>query len=256
MDVNKFKILRKYQDRELVFPITNTWDFANRGDSIDAYEIEVIKDIIGLPVDYEVARFENNQIGGNTSVRHNFHFYNTATTTWDLSFVTSNVFTPNEVYYNSNGFNKSFFKLDLYDNKERRKRKAYLTLILQTTNKTEPIQINPLQTIDVNKPEYYMDYNGITDGFYLYWFKDQFIVNLTTFYMTAKFFNGKTGKFTTFVCNSNQQVINGDPQQSVPNDSFYQKVTLNYGNYSYSYLNPLNSPTNIIDWYEYVNPEI
>ena len=29
----------------------------------------------------------------------------------------------------------SFFKLDLYDNKERRKRKAYLTLILQTTNK-------------------------------------------------------------------------------------------------------------------------
>ena len=256
MDVNKFKILRKYQDRELVFPITNTWDFANRGDMISAYEIDVVKDLIGIPVDYEVSRFENTQINGDTSVTHNFYFYNTGTTTWENSFVMTNIFTANEVYYNSNSYNKSFFKLDLYDNKERRKRKAYLTLILQTTNKTEPIQINPLQTIDVNKPQFYMDYNGITDGFFIYWFKDQFIVNLTTFYMTAKFFNGSTGKFVTFVCDSPQNSIGGNPQQSVQNDKFYQKVTLDYSNYSYRYKDTLDSPTNVINWYEYVNPEI
>jgi hypothetical protein len=250
MDVNKFKILRKFEDREVVFPITNNWDFANRGDSIDAYEVDVIKEIIGLPVDYEVSRFENVPINGDTSITHNFYFYNTGTTTYDLSFVTSNLFTANEVYYNSSSFNKSFFKLDLYDNKERRKRKAYLTLILQTTNKTEPIQINPLQTLDVNKPQYYMDYNGITDGFFIYWFRNQFIVNLTTFYMTAKFFNAKLGKFVTFI-NGNLQPAN---QFSVPNDSFYQQVNLDYSNYTYKYINNLNSPTNVVNWYEYVNP--
>ena len=74
--------------------------------------------------------------------------------------------------------------------------------------------------------------------------------------MTAKFFNGSTGKFVTFVCDFPQNIIGGNPQQSVQNDKFYQKVTLDYSNYSYRYKNTLDSPTKVINWYEYVNPEI
>ena len=98
-----------------------------------------------------------------------------------------------------------------------------------------------------------MDYNKSNEGYFIHWFKDYNILSLSAMYMTAKFFNAKTGQFTTFIKDFPQNLNAGNPY-SVSNDSFYQKVIFDFNTYEYDF--PANGPIdyNHIKWYEYVNP--
>ena len=142
--MNKYKILNTNNNFQLQVNIPTTWDFANRGDLIDDYESIVAKEMVGVPQNFEMARFSrkpiydsNNEL--STSITYKFYFAdytqntlipNTLTPTWYNSYELANTFTPEELRTNANSVQKSFFKVDLYVSKDGRTQKNYLTLIL------------------------------------------------------------------------------------------------------------------------------
>jgi len=380
--VNKYKILNTNNNFQLQVNIPTTWDFANRGDLIDDYESIVAKEMVGVPQNFEMARFSrkpildsNNEL--NTSITYKFYFadytQNTLTPnalapTWYNSYELANTFTPEELRTNAKSVQKSFFKVDLYDSKDARTQKNYLTLILNgslslptevvtsssttttttiykctkfsiygykaksvryttccnttltyvftnedaylteicvsdgTTisiiyeggvitqipsqegtysggvNGSNPITLTEISdctcvnadgsetNVTINTttnttitgvvqslaPTFELDHIGLKESYFIYWFKDFDILKLDKLYMRVKFFNGKTGEYTTFTTRK-QTSINTNKPFRIDNDYFYREVTFDFVNYLYDVIGSGKS-LSIMDWYEYINP--
>ena len=375
-DVNKYKLLNNNKDKHLQVSIPTTWDFLNRGDLIDQYETIVAEEMVGKPQNFEMARFSRKRLstsnGYITSVTHKFFFadytQNTTTplnlpSTWQNSYIGGNEFTADELYKNVKSVQKSFFKIDLYDTKDAKKQKNYLTIILNTTqglpdqivitdsvtiyeckkyrltsksikviryksccgtilsnegntpgspyefdatfclqngedisvtlndnnNTTYDIDtttgtnyfedttinytltyiedcvcLNPDGTVsNVNttalstviesvSPIFILDHIGLKESYFIYWFKDFNILKLDKLYMRVKFFNGKTGEFTTFTTKKQTEINVNNPFR-VNNDYFYREVTFDFVNYLYD-IKGFGKSLSIMDWYEYINP--
>ena len=94
------------------------------------------------------------------------------------------------------------------------------------------------------------------EGFFIYWLRNTDFLNISTFYMTCKFFDAKTGEFIKFM-NRPQSSTLGSVFGFNPDDYFYYKVNLNYTNKTYrvfDYNNGRIGTTSSIKWYQYVNP--
>ena len=63
--------------------------------------------------------------------------------------------------------------------------------------------------VDVRKPKFVLDYVGDKEGFFLYWLKKRTFLDINTFYMSAKFYNAKTGQFTKLMTDNKPD---GQPQ--------------------------------------------
>jgi hypothetical protein len=369
MDVNKYKILNTNNNFQLQVNIPTTWDFANRGDLIDDYESIVAKEMVGVPQNFEMARFSrkptydvNNEL--NTSITYKFYFadYTQNTTTplslnptWYNSYELGNTFTPEELRTNAKSVQKSFFKVDLYDSKDGRTQKNYLTLILngslslptevvtstttttyncskiflQSNQKVNSIiytdccnkrttithngntysgeipcvlnnsvivvnttsgsfeappvtgtyfpgntviqvlsdcacidssgnETNVTTTTTISDvvqslaPTFELDHIGLKESYFIYWFKDFDILKLDKLYMRVKFFNGKTGEYTTFTTEK-QTIIDANKPFRINNDYFYREVTFDFVNYLYD-VNASGKSLLTLDWYEYINP--
>jgi hypothetical protein len=383
--VNKYKILNTNKNFQLQVSIPTTWDFANRGDLIDDYESIVAKEMVGEPQNFEMARFSRKPIFDSnselsTSVTYKFYFadYTQDTTTplalnptWYNSYELGNTFTPEELKTNAKPVQKSFFKVDLYDSKDGRTQKNYLTLILNgslslptevvisssTTTTTiiykctefsihavkakglrytnccnttadylftgnsfstqicvsdgtnisviyqggviiqipsqegtydglisgNPPQASPIVLTEISgctcvnadgsetnvtintttnttitdviqslAPIFELDHIGLNESYFIYWFKDFDILKLDKLYMRVKFFNGKTGEFTTFTTGRQTQINPNNPFR-VNNDYFYREVTFDFVNYLYD-IKVFGKSLSIMDWYEYINP--
>jgi hypothetical protein len=367
--VNKYKILNTNNNFQLQVNIPTTWDFANRGDLIDDYESIVAKEMVGVPQNFEMARFSrkpildsNNEL--NTSITYKFYFadytQNTLTPnalapTWYNSYELANTFTPEELRTNAKSVQKSFFKVDLYDSKDGRTQKNYLTLILNgslslptevvtsTTTTTYncstlliqvSLKVNSIRYTDCcNKqttinvggnfftgqlcvlnnsnivintsefgtftipsvagtyssfngvitfisgctcidssgnetnvtttttisnvvqslaPTFELDHIGLKESYFIYWFKDFDILKLNKLYMRVKFFNGKTGEYTTFTTQK-QTSINVNKPFRIDNDYFYREVNFDFVNYLYDVIG-FGKSLLTLDWYEYINP--
>ena len=83
MAVNKIRLRRNQikdgvYDRQLIFPLGQTYDEAGRGDLIEVYQNEVIDKLVGIKKDYEVARYTHAPLpnGGDPSPNlfYNFNF--------------------------------------------------------------------------------------------------------------------------------------------------------------------------------------
>jgi hypothetical protein len=135
MDVNKIKIVNKVGSKEIVVPISTNWDLYNREDAIIDEEKPIIKKIIGEPPNYELQRFSRVKLGVSTAQVYQFNFYNSATTVWEPTYL--NNFQESLVRYTRGSFAKSFFKLDLYDTKDPKTQKIYLSIILPTSQSSE-----------------------------------------------------------------------------------------------------------------------
>lgn len=383
--MNKYKILNTNKNFQLQVNIPTTWDYANRGDLIDDYESIVAKEMVGVPQNFEMARFSrkptydvNNEL--NTSITYKFYFadYTQNTTiplalnpTWYNSYELGNTFTPEELRTNAKSVQKSFFKVDLYDSKDGRTQKNYLTLILNgslslptevvTSNTTTTTTIiykcskfsihaakaksirytnccnttanylftgstastqicvsdgttisiiyeggviteipsqegtydgppygNPPQpalitlteisgctcvnadgsetNVIINTttnttitgvvqslaPTFELDHIGLKESYFIYWFKDFDILKLDKLYMRVKFFNGKTGEYTTFTTQKQTNIDANNPFR-INNDYFYREVTFDFVNYLYD-VNTSGKSLLTLDWYEYINP--
>ena len=270
MSVNKIKILLSDTDKYVDIPVEMKWDFTGRDDSIEEYQKEMVKEIIGIANDFETSRFSHNSfINQRTDINYDFYFYDnilpiTATTVtsanWDMTYQNEG-FTPSDIYYFVKPFTKSFFKLDFYDTPEDKSQTNYFTIILpvQQGQFQNGVTISPLlPPVDIRKPKYSLDYVGDKEGFFIYWLRKRDFIDLSEFYMSAKFFNGRTGVFSVMT-NTPQPNITPSKFNFLGPDYFYYKVKLDYQSKTYEVLststnNRVGDQITPIKWYEYINP--
>jgi len=110
-----------------------------------------------------------------------------------------------------------------------------------------------------------LDYVGDKEGFFIYWLKKRNFLDISTFFMTAKFYDAKRGYFTKMM-NMPQSSISGNKYSFDSTQYFYYRVKLDYEKHDYQVFNMnQNQPIyNVfgqragavvpIKWYEYVNP--
>jgi hypothetical protein len=275
MNVSKYKIVLNpvnndlFGDKFLDIPVELSFDLLGQDDAIDEIQEETVERVIGKPIDFECERFANKQYPNTaqSDINYIFNFFDFSvndisnSNSWINSYGPQQ-FNENELYYTSKSFSKSFFKIDLYDTDDSKTQINYLTLIIPTNSsiKTEiPRQF--LSTLKpIKLPKFNLDYIGYKESFFIYWLKNTDYLDLKTFYMAAKFFNGKTGEFVKMT-NTPQSSI-GTRYNFNPSRYFYYKVKLDYNDYTYEvfdYTSQVNevrigSTTNPIKWYQYVNP--
>lgn len=188
------------------------------------------------------------------SLNINFNFYNgvdlTSKLNWNSTYLTpSNNFLADDIKFNKNNFNNSFFKLDYYDSPFSKSQKLYLTTILQASN--------GIKSGDIIIPTYLLDYTENTEGFYIYWLRDFTILNIDTFYVSATFFNGGTGSVKRMSNRCQAELPTNDKYNLNEIFDFYYKLSLNYGAYTYEYYDINNGSQigvkkNPMNWFEYV----
>lgn len=276
MLVNKFKFRPTNTDKFLDIPISLDFNHLGQDDDIDIFENKTKIDIVGTPPDYDVNRYGHSAYTDSTgylatSINYQFYFYDSITngpanfipTAWSNSYITSNYFTDRDLYYYSNPFSKSFFKLDLYDTPNERDQKLYLTIIIPTQQGTTEFILNStfsyaVTNFYVKKPNIILDSVGNDkEGYYIYWLRSPQTININTFYMSIKFFNAKTGQFVRMM-KKGQFTLPGSYYNFKIESYFYDKVVLDHQNQVYSVLD-VNTNNRIdngvpITWYEYLNP--
>lgn len=279
MDVNKIQIRQDgLINKELVIPIQLTWDYLGLDQSIDEYEANIIKEVTGTYGDFEVTRFAHAPIAISdpysnddfeiTDIQYEFNFYSggslSASTSWRNNYI-SEGFTPQEIYYYTNNFTNSFFKLDLYDNVDEKRQTNYITIIIPTQQGLTMDTIMQRTPVKIKKPYFVLDYVGDKEGFFIYWLKKRNFLDIKTFFMTAKFYDAKNGGFTKMM-NVPQSSVVGDKFTFDSTQYFYYRVELDYEkqNYQVFNMNPTQTLYSNLDdragatipikWYEYVNP--
>lgn len=310
MDANKFQIRRDAGvDKQINIPIKLTWDYLGIDDSIDEYEVQVIQEVIGSGRDFEVSRFAHaphnspstyidpntglvvptNQFGNTdaTFINYEFYFYSGGSidnlNNWQINYLGEG-FSPQDLYYYSNAFTNSFFKLDLYDTPDEKRQTNYITIIIPTQQGLKMDTQMQRTVVSVHKPEFVLDYVGDKEGFYIYWLKKRTFLDISTFYMSAKFFNARTGQFTRMMTGKGWDPTNPTPpcQQQWPTPynvdrtlgpqaCMSQALRTNFDNMQYLYYTvQLDYPTQTyqvyntfgqrvgttipIKWFEYINP--
>lgn len=169
---------------------------------------------------------------------------------WGVSYISDRTKFIN-ADINSNGFENSFFKLDYYDTPFNKSQKLYFTIILQAKN--------GIKSNDIVLPEYFLDFDSNTEGFYIYWLRDKTIFNLDTFYVRVSFFNGKTGNVTNFsnVCQGATNITDRYNLNEV--FDFYYRLKLDYITKTYEYFDMKQENKRVgvkdspIIWYEYIS---
>ncbi len=264
--MNKFKFTLPTNDQYINLPIEIKWDFNGKEDSIELYEEDVVKEIIGLPEDFEILRFEHSPYGDNnskTDVKYDFHFYNGDVTNMESSLPTDWVcsyipegFEKTEVYSYSKPFTKSFFKLDFYDTNNPKSQTIYFTVIIPVQQgATESVSLSPYKpNVNIKIPSYKLDFVGDKEGFFLYWLRNRKFIDLTTFYMSAKFFDGRLGVYVKMMTEPQSNLTL--PFTFEGSKYFYRKVVLDYNTKQYVIKDGdvRIGTTSPIKWYEYINP--
>lgn len=276
MSVNKVTIVPDGANKQINIPVRLTWDYLGLDMAIDEYESQVITEVVGVGRDFEVSRFAHAPATGttdNTEVNYEFYFYSGGSLddiySWNINYM-SEGFTPQELYYYNNNFSNSFFKLDFYDTPDEKRQTNYLTVIIPTQQGLKMDTLMNRTVVSVKKPKFILDYVGDKEGFFLYWLKKKTFLDIDTFYMTAKFYNAKTGQFTKMMTGRGTDPLDNTegPQSNInpgTNDKytfdnlqyFYYTVKLDYTKQTYQVFNTFGERlgTNIpIKWYEYVNP--
>lgn len=266
--VNNYRFTIPENDEYINIPLEIKWDFQGRDESIELYEEDVIEQIIGGPRDYEIIRFSHDFHTNNTKtdLNYEFNFFDNnpgtgsdilvaTSTDWAPTYLNEG-FTSNQIYYYDSPFTKSFFKLDFYDTNESANQTLFFTIIIPTQQGgTESASISPIiPNVNIKTPIFKLDFVGDKEGYFIYWIRDKNTIDISTFYMSAKFFNARLGGFMRMMTT---------PQSNLPNKFlfddtkyFYYKVVLDYNKYAYSIYDITNNrvgTTSSIKWYEYVN---
>ena len=276
---NYYRFSLNVTDKDITLPIELNFDFEGREQAIEEFEKDAVKQVINDIDDFETTKFAHAPYGVNnskTEINYQFNFFNyQAQTNFttnpptisdlldDYEYAT---FNDNEIFYFANSFKGSFFKLDFYDNTIPENQKILFSVILPTQQGLkEPGFIGPLlnqSPVFVKKPKFVLDYVGQDkEGFFFYWLKERGYLDISVFYMSAKFFNAKIGQFVRMM-NVPQSSLIGSQYDFNKEDYFYYKVNFDYNNYEYSVYRGLSNvrvgvgqnPDESIIWYEYVNP--
>ena len=116
--MNKYTIRQNGPiDKTLNIPIELKWDYLGMDETLDAYEVEVVKEITGEGDDFEISRFAHEPYGVNeeTQISYEFNFYSGRTfnnNNWVNNYLAEG-FTAQEIYYfrNNLSFENKYQKL-------------------------------------------------------------------------------------------------------------------------------------------------
>ena len=224
---------------------------------LEKYEEDVLEKILNPNDDFEVTRFDHQTYDvTKTSINYDFYLYQQDSQQWLNSYQAK--FSDSQIYYFEPPFDKSFWKIDFYDSPTPRTQKSYFTVILPVQQGlSQATVLNNTTPVTIRKPKYVLDYIGDKEGFFLYWLKGRGFLNINTFYMTAKFFDGSTGQFIKMM--NTQQNLLPNMYDFPPESYFYYKVDLDYLTQTYQVFNyptgnRAGTVSNPIKWYEYTNP--
>ena len=151
---NSYKFTVPGTNQTISIPIEIKWDLIGRDESVDEYQDKVLTDVIGVPDDFEILRFEHKEyttatINGHPTILSNkksnltyeFNFYSGNPSSVTSSTVNNWVnnynpegFSDIELYYKIQPFKKSFYKLDFYDSTDPKTQTISFSIILTTTN--------------------------------------------------------------------------------------------------------------------------
>ena len=261
MNVSKQILFSGFTSNRINIPINLDWEYLDVDSEIKEYETSVLNELITTDKDFEVNRFFHADYNNKSEINYEFYFYEGASlsnaSNWKIDYRAEG-FTTQEVYYYSNSFRNSFFKLDLYDSPIESQQENYITIILPTQQGLRMATKMQNTDVQIRKPQFILDYVGDKEGFFIYWLKKRNFLDISTFYMTAKFFDGKTGQFVRMM-NRPQSTIQGNKFVFSSSDYFYYRVEMDYLTHSYQVYDIINPNDRVggtvpIKWYEYVNP--
>jgi hypothetical protein len=187
-------------------------------------------------------------------------------------------FTPEETYKSNKSFTKSFFKLDLYNSRDRKQQKLFISIIISPINGIKILRPTlsvqcPSDVTDGRyncrpegeqfcpTPNFELDPVNNNEGYFIYWLKEKTLIDLSVFYMSCKFYNGKTGEVTQMI-NTPQSIINSQtnkPYSISKEDYYYYRVVLNQDRFNYTIFKTSDGTrvgedaTNPIRFYQYFN---
>lgn len=274
---NIFRKIQSVDEQFINIPIELTFDMEGRDDLISQWEDKVIDEVLNPINDFEITKFAHKEYNENnlvkTAINYEFFFFdylidplNAQLSNWNTDYENAS-FTDSEIYYFSNSFKGSFYKLDFYDSNITETQTILLSIIIPTQqglkeNGTIGPPLNQTQ-VQVKKPKFVLDYTGADkEGFFVYWLKDRSYLNIDEFYVSAKFFNAKKGQFIRFL-NTPQPDFQGNNRFNIDkSEFFYYKYLLNYSTNQYevyTYDNNIGNTQRVgtttpIKWYEFVNP--
>jgi len=251
---NNFYFTLPVSDKTINIPIEINWDFVGRTDDIEKWQSDVLTEILGIGVDFEVARYshsEYSQTDTRTSLNYEFYFYSGQPVNLTASTLNSIDCKP---------FTNSFFKLDFYSSNDEKNQTIYFTIIIpvQQGEFESGLISQSLRQVLIRKPKYKLDFIGDKEGFFVYWLTDKSYIDLDTFYMSAKFFDAKIGVFVKMM-NRPQSIFPAPNRYNFSGSTYYyNKVILDFSNYTFKVYDGVNNQrigtlTNPIKWYEYVN---
>jgi len=272
---NSYKFtLPKGNDKYINIPIEIKWGVLGQDNAVEEYQQNVVEDIIGVPGDFEVLRFAHAPYDNNTKtdIKYDFHFFSVnggvpsnpssdvttaVSTDWEISYIPEGFLTT-EIYYYVKPFTKSFFKLDFYDSKDAITQTNYFTVILPVQQGfTVSAMTSAYQPpVDIKIPSFKLDYVGDKEGFFLYWLRNTKFLDISKFYMTAKFFDARLGVFVKMMNVPQIPTLVPSLFRFNPEDFFYYEIRLDYNEKTYEVwdTNGRRGTTNPIKWYEYINP--
>ena len=170
--------------------------------------------------------------------------------------------SPKQIYFNDDTFSKSYFKLDFYDSKKSSAQQNLLTIIIPTQQGLTTSTTIGLNTVNIRKPQYQLNFTGDKEGYFVYWLKSPEFFNpeINTLYMSAKFYDASIGGFKRMM--NTPQGTKQDKFNFSQELNFYYTLKLNYDDYTYEVflkdqlgnLTKVGTDYNPIKWYEYVNP--
>lgn len=183
-------------------------------------------------------------------------------------------FTPEETYKSKTTFTKSFFKLDLYNSRDRKQQKLFISIIINPINGIKILRPTlsvqyPSEIPDGRyncrpegeqfcpTPNFELDPINNNEGYFIYWLKEKTFLDIDVFYMSCKFYNGKTGEVTQLI-NRPQSDIS-KPYSISKEDFYYYRVVLNQNRYTYTIYRVSDGirvgedSTNPIKFYQYFN---
>ena len=261
MNVSKQILFSGFTNNRINIPINLDWEYLDVDSEIKEYETSILNELITTDKDFEVNRFFHADYDNKSEINYEFYFYEggslSNSSNWKIDYRAQG-FTTQEVYYYANSFRNSFFKLDLYDSPIESEQENYITIILPTQQGLRMATKMQNTGVQIRKPQFLLDYVGDKEGFFIYWLKKRNFLDISTFYMTAKFFDGKTGQFVRMM-NRPQSTIQGNKFVFSSSDYFYYRVDMDYLTHSYKVYDIINPTDRVggtvpIKWYEYINP--
>jgi hypothetical protein len=261
MNVSKQILFSGFTNNRINIPINLDWEYLDVDSEIKEYETSILNELITTDKDFEVNRFFHADYDNKSEINYEFYFYEggslSNSSNWKIDYRAQG-FTTQEVYYYANSFRNSFFKLDLYDSPIESEQENYITIILPTQQGLRMATKMQNTDVQIRKPQFILDYVGDKEGFFIYWLKKRNFLDISTFYMTAKFFDGKTGQFVRMM-NRPQSTIQGNKFVFSSSDYFYYRVDIDYLTHSYKVYDIINPNDRVggtvpIKWYEYINP--